>query len=187
MKKFLTTLTAVLCCAMALSSCSKSDDNSGGGVTPAAPDTTPASIKFVYMAQVTADMLKYMDIEIQFKDESGNVKSEKITSAEIWSKEITAKLPAKMAARMQLKKKDGVEYDKIEEAVNCGADIAHGYTFLNKAGGQLDVLSATVKVVSLAVPGYNVEKYIVEKGTNHKSASWEYDANGKETTGKWLD
>jgi len=55
-----------------MSSCSKSDDNGGGGVTPAAPDTTPVSVKVTYGAKIEADMLANADVEIECLNASGN-------------------------------------------------------------------------------------------------------------------
>ena len=58
-----------------MSSCSMSDDNGGGGVTPAAPDTTPVSVKVTYGAKIEADMLANADVEIEYLDASGNKKT----------------------------------------------------------------------------------------------------------------
>ena len=56
-----------------MSSCSMSDDN--GGVTPAAHDTTPVSVKVTYGAKIEADMLANADVEIEYLDASGNKKT----------------------------------------------------------------------------------------------------------------
>jgi hypothetical protein len=179
-------LVALLMCALSVfTSCSKGSDNNGGGSTPAAPDTTPVSIKFVYMAGVSPDVVQYMDAEVEYLDESGNVKTEKITSAETWTKVITFKLPAKMGARLHLKKKSGVDYGKIEGLVKVGATLDRAYTLLNKSGGQLNTFNANIIISTLDMKGESVEKYIEGKGTNHKSFYYEYDASGKETKGSW--
>ena len=55
-----------------MSSCSKSDDNGGGGVTPAPPDTTPVSVKVTYGAKIEADMLANAEVEVECLNASGN-------------------------------------------------------------------------------------------------------------------
>ena len=183
-RSFLGVILMCMCAMSVFTSCSKSDDN-GGGTTPAAPDTTPVSIKFAYMAGVSPDVAQYMDAEIEYLDESGNVKSEKITSTETWSKVITVKLPHKMAARLHLKKKSGVEYEKIEGLVKVGATLDHAYTLLNKAGEQLNTFNANIVISTLDMKGDKVEGFIENRGTSYKTASYDYDANGKETKGSW--
>lgn len=191
MKKIMMTLTAVFCCAMAisvLSSCSKSDDNGGGGAAApaAAADTTPVSVKVSFVAGVTDDLGQYADVTVEYMDGSGTVKSEKVNGA-AWTKEITAQLPAKLGVRVSYAKKEGVDYKQLAK-IKTGAAIVHAYVLLNKAGSVLkNVASATADLGSVDVPGDQIEKYIDAKGKNAKTLLLEYDAKGNQTTGTWKD
>ena len=189
MKKILMTLTAVFCCVMVMSSCSKSDDNGGGGVTPAAPDTTPVSMKFAYVIFVSPDLIKYADVEINYLDDSGNVKSEKITSTDAWTKVYTLKFPHKMAAKLQLTKRSDVDYSKLTDdtEVYFATLIDHAYTLYNKAGESLKDFSNTLKLQGIGLKGTKIEKYIDGLGKDKDAITFEYDANGKEseTKGAW--
>lgn len=189
MKKIMMTLTAVFCCAMAisvLSSCSKSDDNSGGGGASAAADTTPVSVKVSIVAGVTDDLGQYADVTVEYMDGSGTVKSEKVNGA-AWTKEITAQLPAKLGVRVSYAKKEGVDYKQLAK-IKAGAAIVHSFVLLNKAGSVLkNVASGSSDLGSVDVPGNQIEEFIDAKGKNAKTLLLEYDAKGNQTTGTWKD
>jgi hypothetical protein len=191
MKKMMMTLTAVFCCAMAMSvftSCSKSDDNgsSGASGTLVAPDTTPVSMKFAYLVAVSPDLIKYADVEVNYLDDSGNVKSEKITSSDTWSKSFTIKIPHKMAVKLQLKKKNDIDYSSLTDdiIVSFGTIIDRDYTLYNKAGDKLNELHNTLVVKNVDFKGSKIEKYIEGLGKDKDAIIYEYDANAKETTTK---
>ena len=168
------TLTAVLCCGMVMSSCSKSGDNGG---TPAAPDTTPVSVKIIYGAKVEADMLANADVEIEYLDASGNKQTEKMT-ATTWQKEVTAKLPAKVEAKMILKKKSGVDYANVGK-IRIGGTVDYGYIILNKAGDVLSQYGWSDTYSSQDSSGPKFEMIIDKSGADYSHCSGEFDAQGK--------
>ena len=182
MKKMMMTLTAVFCCAMVMSSCSK-DDKGNNDV----PDTTAASAKVNFVIHVNPDMLQCIDMTAEFMDVDGNVQSEKVTSI-AWSKSMSfTKFPAKLGARLHLAKKSGVNYAEVSNA-EVGAVITRSFSISNKAGSLLnnatgEEYSYTAKWLS----GDDLVKYIEDEGKNFKSLLLEYDAKGKETQGTWND
>ncbi len=185
------TLTAAFCCAMAMAvftSCSKSDDNggSGGSGTPVAPDTKPVSMKFAYFVAVSPDLIKYADVEVNYLDESGNVKSEKITSSDIWSKVFTVSIPHKMAVKLQLTKKSDIDYSSLTEdiVVSFGTAIDRGYILYNKAGDKLNEFQNTLVLKNIDMKGTKIEKYLDGMGKDKDAITYEYDANAKETATK---
>ena len=185
MKKFLMTLTAVFCCAMAisvLSSCSKDDKGNND-----APDTTPASAKVIFIYHFPNDMLQFIDMTAEYLDENGNVQSEKITSP-AWVKDITAtKLPAKLGARLHLAKKSGVDYATASK-VSVGAKITRTYSILNKAGTVLkSAEEGSFSYNGNWLSGDGIVQFIEKEGKNFATLLVELDANGKETQGEWKD
>ena len=185
MKKILMTLTAVFCSVMAisvLSSCSKDDKGNND-----APDTTPASVKVMFIYHFPDDMLQFIDMTAEYLDENGNVQSEKITSP-AWIKDITAtKLPAKLGARLHLAKKSGVDYKEVSQ-VTTGAKITRSYSLLNKAGTMLKgVEEGNFSYNGNWLSGEGIVQFIEKEGKNFATLLLEFDANGKETQGEWKD
>lgn len=182
MKKMMMTLTAVFCCAMVMSSCSK-DDKGNNDV----PDTTPASANVDFIIRIDPDMLQCMDLTAEYMDANGNVQSEKVTSI-TWMKSLSfTKFPAKLAARLHLAKKSGVNYAEVSN-VTVGAVITRRFSIFNKAGSLLN--NATGEEYSFTeawLSGDDLVKFIEDEGENFKSLLLEYDAKGKETQGTWND
>ncbi len=182
MKKILMMLTAILCCTMLFTSCSKSDDKGGG--SPSVPDTTPVSVAFIYQLQVSQDMIDYLDVSVEYYDPSGNVKSEPITKTTWQSSKITAKLPATVAARMIIKAKSGVDYSKVDKVL-VATGLTHAGSLQNKAGADVGVISAEMSLSEITVPGNNVESFIAEKGLGYRKFFYNYDASGTKKPGSW--
>jgi len=182
-RRFLT--AAVLMGVMAMfTSCSKSDDNSGGGSIPSAPDVTPVSANYTYTATIVPSMLDYVDVTVDYYDESGKVKTEKITDKE-WKKSFTTKLPVTIAARLNLSLKSDIEdYTKFDY-IRIESSIAAEGNLFNKAGGIVGGIIQKDGSNWLEIPGENFEKFITELGSGYRKFFIEYDAAGKKTEGSW--
>lgn len=176
------TLAAVFCCAMTttvLTACGGNDDGDVPG-----PDKTPVAGKMTASYQVSEDMLKYLTISVEYYDADGNVKKEQMDKTE-WAKEVKAKLPAKVGARLLMKLKDGVDASTITSiafsrtyAYKCvavtssDAEVGEG-----KAGGMSQSVTLNgEKLVALlekhATEGFDKFLYILD-GKTITSTSWE--------------
>ena len=182
MKKIMMMFTAILCCVMLFTSCSKSDDKGGG--SPSVPDTTPVSVAFIYQLQVSQDMIDYLDVSLEYYDASGNVKSEPVTKTNWQSSKITAKLPATVAARLNFKEKSGVDYSKVDKVL-VATGLTHAGSLVNKAGADVGVISAQMSLSEVTVPGNKVESFIAEKGLGYRKFFYNYDASGTKKSGSW--
>ena len=154
MKKMMMTLAAVLCCAMTttvLTACGGDDKDTPG------PDNTPVAATMEHKFSASADMLKYMDLTVEYYNASGTVEKETITGD--WSKSVTAKLPAKHGARVTIKLKDGVDVSKIDKVTLGYSTYYKGYC-VNAAGESVGSTKSNEMSPSSVVPGNKIEEYV---------------------------
>ena len=156
MKKMMMTLAAVLCCAMTttvLTACGGDDS----GDTPGA-DTTPVAAKLVSEITVSDDLVKYMDITVEYYDATGAIQKEQMTTTK-WSKDVTAKLVAKLGARVTIKLKDGVDVSKIDK-ITVSYSYAYAGACLNAAGQTVGSVTSDQFEQSIVISGSDIEKLI---------------------------
>lgn len=120
MKKFAKFMmcAAVLMGSVVFSSCSKDDE---GGNDRTITDGIMATHKFY----ITPDLLKFVDVSIEWTDFEGKIYSEKVTPAELVVEReyLTEKLQGSTAMKVNIERND-VEIDK-----NAEYDIAITYDF----------------------------------------------------------
>ncbi len=180
MKKMMMTLAAVLCCAMTttvLTACGGDDS----GDTPGA-DTTPVAAKLVSEITVSDDLVKYMDITVEYYDATGAIQKEQMTTTK-WSKDVTAKLVAKLGARVTIKLKDGVDVSKIDK-ITVSYSYAYAGACLNAAGQTVGSVTSDQFEQSIVISGSDIEKLI----ENRKAGliKFLYIFDGKSATyGTW--
>ena len=120
MKKFAKFMmcAAVLMGSVVFSSCSKDDE---GGNDREITDGIMATHKFY----ITPDLLKFVDVSIEWTDFEGKIYSEKVTPAELVVEReyLTEKLQGSTAMKVNIERND-VEIDK-----NAEYDIAITYDF----------------------------------------------------------
>ena len=180
MKKFMMTLAAVLCCAMTttvLTACGGGDDSD----TPGA-DTTPVAAKLVSEITVSDDLVKYMDVTVEYYDATGAIQKEQMTTTK-WSKDVTAKLVAKLGARVTIKLKDGVDASKLDK-ITVSYSYAYAGACLNAAGQTVGSVTADQFEHSIVISGSDIEKFI----ENRKAGliKFLYIFDGKSVTnGTW--
>lgn len=128
MKKTMTTLAVVLCCASLLVSCNKSDSSKDQ------PDTTSAFVQMTFSFSATPDMVTYTDMTVSY--EAGNEKnSENMTSTD-WSKTVKVNLPCTIKFSRTVAVKDGAQLTSDKTfAYTTGYGVS--YNFLNAAGEQI--------------------------------------------------
>ena len=150
------TLAAVLCCAMTttvLTACGGDDS----GDTPGA-DTTPVAAKLVSEITVSDDLVKYMDITVEYYDATGAIQKEQMTTTK-WSKDVTAKLVTKLGARVTIKLKDGVDVSKIDKTT-VSYSYAYAGACLNAAGQTVGSVTSDQFEQSIVISGSDIEKLI---------------------------
>ena len=189
-KHFLTAALMAMC-AMAttmFTACgSDSDDNNNNGGKKG-----PVSAGLVCSLMTDDETLLNFDFYAKYYDANGQVQTEKVVWGEkrneqgyrIWTKTVTAKLPATLGMHCQIKAKEGVEYDP-----NTRYMVGHGFLITSS------LLDEACKSLS-DVPGY-VSEYIVsrirqgsiyeflENENNFLNVVYYFDANGNRTNGNW--
>ena len=187
MKKILMTLAAVLCCAMTttmLTACGDDDDNNNS------PKDEPAKAEMECEVYTSSETLEALDFYFTYYDESGNVKTEKITWSDnvndegylTWKKKVSAKLPATLGALCEMKAKDGIDLDGQYT-------ITHGYKIGFKS------LAASGKTISeynpeaFTITSRNKQGKLVDflnEGGKFLNILYKYDSNGKGAgSGTW--
>ena len=154
MKKFMMTLAAVLCCAMTttvLTACGGDDKDTPGS------DNTPVTAQLISEFAPSEDMLKYMDVTVEYYDASGSIQKETITEA--WTKTVRAKIPAKLGIHVTIKLKDGVDVTKIEKAT-LGYKTNFTANNLNAAGETVGATKGNSISPSGVIPGDKIPTYI---------------------------
>ena len=135
------TLAAVLCCAMTttvLTACGGSDDS---GNVPG-PDKTPVAGVMEAKFEVSEDIIKYLDVTVEYYDADGSVKKEQMDKT-TWSKQVKAKLTAKLGARLLMKLKDGVDVSTLTNTT-----FAYSYSYRCAAVTSSDVEVGEVLISS---------------------------------------
>ena len=153
MKKIMLTLAAVLCCAMTttvLTACGGSDDS---GDVPG-PDKTPVAGVIKAGIKVSEDMLKYLDLTVEYYDANGSVQKETMDKTE-WSKEVKAKLTAKLGARLLMKLKDGVD---VSNLTNTTFAYSYSYRCAAVTSSNEEVGEALISNPSFSATVTNSEK-----------------------------
>ena len=189
MKKSMMPLAAVLCCALAFTSCQK--DNTPGGDTPSGdePDTKIAKVVVEYHFQTTDAMLQYFDFNLEFLDASNGSKvSEKIATADFKKEYTDVKLPLDMGFNLTTTLKAGktIEDVKAVETMDYILPSPSAWiSFYNKAGKLIGEGGLRV-TVSGPIPssGTKVAQRF-EDNLFNKSYLESVDANGNGKSGEW--
>ncbi len=177
------TLAAVLCCAMTatgLTACGSDDDD---GNTPKQDDNTPVAATMDYEMKVGDDMLRLLDITIEYYDDSGKVQTEQLTQ-KTWKKSIKAKLPATLGARLKGRLKQGADLSSRETFT-----AAYGYSYRGYA------VSATDKVVgnvvssgtdaNLSMQADKVSLWLENHSDGLVNFLYEFAASGQPVSSSW--
>ena len=178
MKKNLLTLAAVLCCAL-ISSCTK--DN--GDIPPPAPDNKPTHAVMHYVLTVNDQMVDMLNLTIEYYDANGQVKSEQVTQNK-WQKDIKAKLPANLGARLKVQLKDGADPSTLEK-FTASYNLGYNVYVVNASGETVGKNVFDTIVKSLDMKGTKVEDWIASKSDGLVKFLLNIDANGEVTKDTW--
>ena len=175
------TLAAVLSCAMTttvFTACGSDDDDNNP-----VDDTTPVAAMMNYSLTVGDVMFNYFDLTVEYYDANGKVQSEQITQNS-WTKNVKAKLPATLGARLKVQLKSGVDISTYEKV-----SVSYGYNFMGYA------VSATDKVVSDAVghgtsissdmKSDKVSEWLESHADGLVKFLYVFDAKGQPTNSSW--
>ena len=171
MKKFMMTLAAVLCCAMTttvLTACGGDDKDTPG------PDNTPVTAQLLSEFKPSEDLLKYMDVTVEYYDASGSIQKETITGD--WTKTVRARIPAKLGIHVTIKLKDGVDVSTIDKAT-MGYKTNFVANNLNAANEKVDPERREWPESSLVVPGNKIKEYVERHKDNLYSVLYVFDGN----------
>ena len=186
-RKSLTMLGLVLCCAMTASvftSCGSDDDPAGsadgsGSGSGSGTDTTVAAMKITPEYTASEDLLKYCDVKIEYTDDAG-AKTESVTNTS-WKKTLQAKVPATITVKSTVTLKTDIDISSVETDLDCALAYSAKYDFLNASGNSLD-LSATLPQwdKSFTGPGKGIAENI-KKGKLNITMTYSIDKNGELT------
>ncbi len=174
---------ALICMTMTcatFTACGGSDGDSsdgGNGSGQQTNTTKPTSVVLDVSLKQTTDMLKYCDISIEYNDGTG-AKTESTTDT-VWTKKITAKLPATITVKKTVTMKSDKDLSTDSSYVYGTAMYAYEYT----------PVDATGKATATAVTGQGQEKLrkhfgwhfadLVAKGSYTRILTLVFDADGK--------
>ena len=181
MKKTMMTLAAVLCCALAFNACTKNDPSTPeeGGKTRA------VCAKMIYKFTLgNDDMLKVLDLTVEYYDENGTVKTEPMTVSS-WTKTVQSKtLPAILGARLKGQLKADVNIDEIEKFT-----AATGYNYsaaaLDEDGEIVGKTYTSGSSSSLSMNGNKINIWMDSNKDGIRKFLLCFDANGIATSGTW--
>ena len=180
-KKFYEAALTVICALVMTTSftaCGSDDDNDKGGGS----DNKPVAASMNTVLSVGDDMLKYLDLTVDYYDANGKIQSEALT-ANKWEKTIKANLPATLGVRLKAKLKDGVDPASIE-LFNVKVSFTYGYNTLTANDGILDVFADGFGS-SYNIKGSDIPEWLSEKGNKIEEILYNFDANGNHSKGSW--
>ena len=178
MKKIMLTLAAVLCCAMTttvLTACGGSDDS---GNVPG-PDKTPVAGVMEAKFEVSEDIIKYLDVTVEYYDADGSVKKEQMDKT-TWSKQVKAKLTAKLGARLSMKVKDGVDVSTITKMTFAVADPYKLYC-VDSSSSEVGAVKIGGASSSITITGNQLAE-LLKKRENGVFSKFLYILDGKTIT-----
>lgn len=185
MKKMLT-LAAILCCAMTatvFTACGSDDDNSSE------PAKDPASTAVMNCTLYTNDAaLESFDYYVKYYDANGKEVSEKITWSEnldnlkrrTWTKNLVAKLPAKVGVYMEVRAKDGVD---LEVAHKMAYGYAVSFASLTASGQTIREFRPASRYDDMTIKKGMVQEFLSNENPLFNQG-YEFDAEGKVVTDK---
>ena len=180
-KKHLTMLGLVLCCAMAatvLTACGSDYDNDGGSQK----DTNAVTAKLDIPITVSEDLLQYCDINVEY-NLGTEVKKEQITKSS-WTKTLQASIPTKVEIKITASLKADADTSTDTANKNFSIKCKPSCFLLNAAGEQLRELF--VPSTSTMSDNENIDATSIINGQTYElELSGPIDANGTSTTYNW--
>ena len=176
------TLAAVLCCAMTttvFTACGNDDDDN----TTKLDDTTPVGAVMDYSLTVGDDMFSCLDLTVEYYDADGKVQTEQM-SQKTWTKNVKAKLPATLGARLKMQVKSSVNPATLEKFSE-----SYKYTYsvypVTASGKQLEGGKSGGSSATLDMPGNKLSDWVERHATGLAKFLYTIDANGQVTDGSW--
>ena len=135
-KNVLTMLAAILICGLTvttLSACSSDDDKN---------DKADATVEkeIMYAVQISDDVLKVANVEVNYVDQTGAKKKEALSSAQ-WTK--SQKLRVKITPKTNVA--SGTYQLKVTTGVACKATLANGNTIMDFSGNDPEAAPVTAQ------------------------------------------
>ena len=175
------TLAAVLCCAMTttvFTACGSDDD---GNTKP--DDSTPVAAVMDYTLTVGDDMVKYLDLTVDYYDADGNVKSESMTE-KTWKKTVQTQLPATLGARLKIQVKSDVNPATLEKFTES---YSYNYSVypIAASGKQLGGGKSSTSSMSVTMQGDKLAEWAEKHANGLMKFLYVIDANGQTTSSSW--
>lgn len=134
-KVFLWASAALIMGSIALTSCSKEEDEERNNPNPETY-VVPEKVKMKYTYYSTEDMLQFLDIVVTYNDGTGE-KEDTITTSP-WTKELTTNLPAEISFVYKARVKEGM-YETMAalDSVHYTRHYAYSYDIIDTAGNVI--------------------------------------------------
>lgn len=180
-KQLFRMMTVALCAVLMsslLTSCNSKND----------PENSSSKITAAFMQfsfSTTDEMMQIFDFNVEYYDEKGSLKNDKLSEA-AWSKRINSEsLPAKFGFRVKVAMKKNVSLPADKKVL---ISYSHSYTSAamdadHKSVGDLQKGSRDIES---EIKSTQVEAWAKDFATKPLiQAVFEYDANGKAQAGQW--
>lgn len=166
--------------AFSASSCSKNDDDNE---SEKEKEQTPESVVSTFTLSVSDDMVKYLDITIEYYDENGKVQKENMSASE-WTKSVKSKLPATTGVCVKATIKEGQDLSSVE-IFKYARNFSTSDQIVDKNGQKVKSLPSSGINSALSVKGDKVSELLGDKNNIIWSRLHTFDAEGNETVGSW--
>ena len=174
--------TLTVMCAMTMitvfSACSKDDDDKNS-----ADDNKATAAVMNCDLTVGDDMFNYLDLTVEYYDANGKAQSEQMTE-KTWTKNVKAKLPATLGARLKMQVKSGIDPASLEKFTE---DVRYTYSVapMNASGKELSGGKSYSNHPTLDMPGNKVADWTAKHADGLVKFLYIIDANGYVTEGSW--
>lgn len=173
------TVMCVIAMSTVFTACGSDDDDNNNPVD----NTTPVAAVMDYSLTVGDDMFNYLDLTVEYYDADGKVQTEQMTG-KTWNKNVKAKLPATLGARLKMQVKSNVNPATLEKFTE-----SYKYTYsiypVNVSSKQLEGGKAGGSSATLDMPGNKLSDWVERHATGLAKFLYVFDANGQVTEGSW--
>ena len=160
-------------------SCSKDDDEKTSG-----EDLTPVAAVMDYALTVGDDMLNTLNLTVEYYDANGKVQTETLTQKR-WTKNIRAKLPAKLGVRLKAQLKDGINPTTIEKFTAEYGYYYNGYAVSANDKVVGNVVSYGPNSTTQAMKGDKINLWLENHTNGVVKFLFDFAANGQATDSQW--
>ena len=187
-RKSLTMLGLVLCCAMTASvftSCGSDDDNNDLPVNPTTTDKKATTAVVDLSILQTTDFLQYFDVSFEYSNGTTPA-TDSMPSTGSWTKTLTVKLPGTITIKQTVKQKTENDLSTNTSKFNIylpNKSYGYSYSLKDATGKEIGKKDKKQGESELYTVSHLAE--LVTKGSFNKTLTLSFDADGNLTESSW--